>query len=204
LALLITADYTERLIKRNQNEITMNQNVSTFSAGMRYGLLGGVISIIIGLIMYLSGMVDYSTGKQDIVSQVLGYAVMIGAVILALKFYKDNNGHLSIGQGLGTSFFTGLFMGLLTAIWIYVFFSFIDPSLLDIIKEAAKENAMAGGQMSEEQYEQAEGMMNAFMSPGMMSVFGMLGTIFATFIVGLIASLIMKQDPNPLANTFKA
>lgn len=178
----------------------MDQNVSTFSAGMKYGLLGGVISIIVALVVYLTGMVDYASGQQDYVSQILSYAIMIGAVVLALKYFKENNGALSIGQGLGTSFFVGLFMGLLSAVWVYVFFNFIDPGLMDVIKDAAKENAISGGQMTEEQYEAAEGMMNTFMAPGMMSVMAVIGTIFMTFIIGLIASLIMKQNPNPLAD----
>jgi len=176
----------------------MNQNVSTFSTGMRYGLITGVATIILGLIMYLTGMADYSSGKQDTLSTILTYAIMIGGLFMAIKYFRDNNGSLTIGQGLGTSFYFGLFLGLLSAVWVYVFFNFIDPGLLDTIKEAAKENALAGGQMSEEQYEQAEGYMNAFMSPGIMAIMGLIGNIIMSFIIGLIVSLIMKKEGNPL------
>lgn len=177
----------------------MEQNVSTFSAGMRYGLLGGVTLVIIGLIMYLTGAVDYSSGKQDSLSQLLSFLILVTSVVLAIKYFKTENGSLSFGQGVGASFFTGLFMGIVQAVWVYVFFSFIDPGALELIQEATKEQTLASGQMSEEEYEQAESMMNAFTSPGVMSFMTVIMSIIFSLIIGLIASLIMKEEANPLA-----
>lgn len=178
----------------------MDQNVSTFSAGLKYGLIGGVTLVIIGLIMYLTGATDYSTGKQDPISQILSFLVLVLSVVLAIKFFKSNNHEaLSFGEGMGTSFYTGLFLGLVQGVWVYVFFNFIDPGVLEIIQEATKEQTLATGRMSEEEYEQAEGMMNAFTSPGVMSIMTIIMTVIFSLIIGVVSSLVMKEEANPLA-----
>jgi len=173
----------------------MMNKVSTTGAGMRYGLMAGLILIVMALVFYVTDLQDYSTGKQNIYSQILSWVIQIGAVILAIKYYKDtNDGMMSYGQGVVTSLMTGLFMGIVSAIWIYVFFNFIDTGALDLMVDATRENMMKNNGMTEDQVESAMGITKTLMSPPAMAGLAILFTPIITLVIGLVASAFIKND----------
>ena len=175
--------------------------VSPRPIALRYGSIASVILIVLGLVMYLGGMVDYEaaasgeSSSSDWMANILNLVVWIGAIVMAIKHHKNNElgGYISFGRGFYTGFLTSLFMGLIGAIWTYIFFSFVAPDAMDIMREAAL------NQMPEDQAEAAEGMMTMIMSPAIMAMSMFMVTLAVGSIISLIASAIMK-NPSPASS----
>lgn len=173
----------------------METSVSTTNAGLKYGLYTGLALIVFDLLLYVAGMKDPASPSAI---QYLGFVILIAGVVLAIKYYKDaNEGLLTYGQGLGSGTIAALIAGLIVAVYIILFFYLIDPGMIEEIREVAKTNAFKSNpNMTEEQWDQASGFMNAFTSPtamGIMSV--IIYTIFG-FITSLIAGAFMKNEQN--------
>lgn len=173
----------------------METSVSTTNAGMKYGLYTGLALIAFDLFLYVAGMKD--PADQGAL-QYVGFIILIGGVVLGIKYYKDNNeGLLTYGQGLGAGTVTALIAGIIVAAYIILFFYAIDPGMVDEIREVAKQNAMKSNpNMTDEQWDQASGIMNAMTSPTAMGIISIIMYVVVGFITSLIAGAIMKNDQN--------
>jgi hypothetical protein len=170
-----------------QNSTTL-ETVSTRSAGVRYGLIAAVIGIVYFLVLNAAGL-DMQEGAW----KWFGYVITIVLVVLAHKYYKDNNaGFMAYGQGVGIAFWLSLVSSVINSIFTYVYIKFIDTAFVDAIKEKQIEQ-MQGRGMSEEQIDQAMQISSMFMTPeaifGFALVFGIIGTV----IIGLIVSIFTQK-----------
>lgn len=162
---------------------------------IKYGGIGGAVTVLLGLIFYVTGMTDPedqgSTGNT--VANILNYAVLIGAIVMAIKYHKEQElgGYLTIGRSIGLGTLTGLIIGLIGAVWTVIFFTFIDPDMLETIREVAMEQAIAGGAPED----QIEGMMKFFTSVPFFAMAIILASVLMGLVVGLIAGAIMKKEP---------
>ncbi|MBA4144748.1 MAG: DUF4199 domain-containing protein [Azospira oryzae] len=165
---------------------------TTRAAGIRYGLILGVISITYFLILTLSGV-----GMQGPAGYV-SYLFVAGAIFLGHKYFKDNgNGYMSIGQGVGIAFWTGLISSVISSIFTFVYAKFIDSGFIDAIKDKQLEE-MENKNMSPEQIEQAMKITSSFMTPEVFLIMGIVMGIIGSVIVGLIVSIFTK-NANPEA-----
>lgn len=168
----------------------MENNVTTFNAGIRWGGITGGVLILFGLLMYVTGMSD---PYKESPLQHIGWIIVIGGVIMGIMYFKDNNeGIMSYGQGVGTATMVGLIAGIISAIWIFIFFKFIDPDMLEAIREFSFEKATESGEIPEEAEENMRKMMNTFTSPVVMSITSVLMYTITGLVVGLIGSAFMK------------
>jgi len=167
-------------------------DVSFWPTAIRYGGIAGVILIAFGLLMHLTGMTDYSGqgGATTWIQNIVTYGVWIGGIVMAVKYHRDQElgGFVSFGRAFGLGLVTALIMGIIGALWTYIFFSFIAPEAIDMIMEAAMEN------MPEGQAEATEGMMSAMMSPGAMTIWMIVGSLVGGGIISLIVAAIMKRE----------
>jgi predicted membrane protein len=93
-----------------------------------------------------------------------------------------------------------------TAIYSYVFLTFIDPSYLErIIAQALEETEtkMLEQGLSEEQIEPGLAMTRKFMSPAMMSTFSVLGSALFGAILSLLAAAFLKKEDKSFNGQFK-
>jgi hypothetical protein len=174
------------------------EEVSPWPTGSRYGLLAGLILIALSLGMYLSGLVDY-TGQDtasSVISNIITWGTIIVAVVLAVKQHRDTElgGLITFGRSFYVGFIVALIIGLVSAVWSYIFFAFVDPDLISTILEMSKEQMMDQQGMSASDAEDAMGMMSWMFSPAMFAVFGLVGSLFAGVIISLIIAAIMKRD----------
>lgn len=171
------------------------ETVSTFKTGARYGIITGLALVLLGLVYYLTGIQDFSELDTNWPTTIINYVVMAAGIILAQRYFKSQNEDtMSYGQGLGTGMSAALLIGIVSAIWILVFFHLIDPSLVEVIREAATEKALAGGDVTEEELESASGIMNFFTSPTFMAIAAVFATLIFGLIVSLISSAILKSN----------
>jgi len=167
---------------------TTTSTTSPSSVAIRFGLIIGFVSIIYSLILFVT-----ETNTNTTLSW-LGMIIPIVGIVLAYKAFKnENDGYMSYGQGLGIGTLLSAISGILSGLFTYVYVSFIDPTVLSRMREMQVLELEKKG-MSDEQIEQAQGMVEKFSGPGMMLVFAIIGGIVIGFIISLIVAAIMKNN----------
>ena len=165
------------------------------STAFKWGLYGGLAYVLFGLIMHLAGLADYTKRGGGVISQIGTYILWIGTVVMAIKAHRDEDlgGYITFGRSFLTGLLAGLMFAFVSAVWTYVFFSFISPDALDVIRDTAIAQMEERG-LDDAQIEQAEGMMNTFTSPGFLSLTSFFFTALISLIISLIAGAILKKN----------
>lgn len=131
----------------------------------------------------------------------LNMIIYIAIVVLALRTYKaGNNQGLKLGRAVGMGALIGLLGGLIAGVLLLLYYTVIDPGMLDQIIEAGQERTLEaiekqGVSLSPEQMEE-------MMDPERMRTWSLVGigagspimTCLACVIVALVAGLVMKND----------
>jgi hypothetical protein len=171
-----------------QQTTTGTAEVTTRSTGVRYGLIGAVVGIVYFLIITTLGM-DMTQGAW----RWLSYVISLVLLVLAHKYYKDNNGgYMAYGQGIGISFWYGLVSAGIGSVFTYFYVKFIDTGFIDMMKEKQLEQFEARG-MSDEQIEQAMNFSAMFMTPEAILIFGIVFGIIGIIILGLIVAIFTQK-----------
>ena len=91
------------------------------------------------------------------------YIVLVVGMVLGTKHYRDNvnGGYLNYGKCLGMGVMIGFFASLITSFYSYVFFTFIDPSIIQVMLDQAEQNMIDAG-TSDEEIELAMGYTKKF------------------------------------------
>ncbi len=161
------------------------------------GVQLGVVSVVFTLILYMMGGNALSYGGFLIP------IVFIVYMVLAVKAFKaSNEGVATFGEALLASWLTALIGGLISTIFTYVLYNFIDPDL----QVKATEQAMAmvetfaGDQMDEEQYDEMIEKIEGANSFGLTAqITNYITMSIMGFIVALIIAAITKKDKSEWA-----
>lgn len=160
---------------------------STARIALKWGIISAVFSIIYTTILYVTGL-----WTNPLLAWV-SYIVLAACIFMAMKEYKSmNSGFMGYGEGLGLGTLLSAVMGLLSAVYNYIYTSFVDTTITQKIIDLQRTEMEKRG-MSEEQIDQAMQMTASFMSPGLMFLFGVLGVVFVGFILSLIIAAIQKN-----------
>ena len=171
------------------------QDNSRLGNAIKFGGMMGIILVVTSLILYLVGMVDVESGKSGILGTLLSYVISVGALFLGISAYKKaNQNFLSLGDGVKQGMLIGIIGGLIVAIYNVIFFQFIEPDMLENIRETAIAQAEERGQINEDSEDMVGGMMNLFISPAFFFVTTIVMKFFLGLFVGLIAGAIMKNE----------
>lgn len=166
---------------------------TTTQTALKWGAIVGIYSIIQSVIGFVFKL-DPTQGAYQWVASILGIAVAIIGIVMAMRSFKaDNDGFMSYGQGLGIGTMMGGIAGLISGVFNYFYHTFIDPSFMERIKDAQLA-AMEEKGMSSEQIEQTMGFMNMLSNPSMAIVFAILGGVFLYFIISLIVAAVQKNE----------
>ena len=169
-------------------ENTTTPAVTPSSAGIRYGLLVGIITVIYSLILMATGM------EQKPVLGFVTFAILIVGIVLAHKYFKQHNGgFMSYGQGLGIATIMGAVIGTLSSVFRYIYVNFVDTEYTQRTLDLTRAKLETDG-VSDEQIEQAMSMTAKFMPTGPISiVWGILASAFFGFLLALIISAFTKN-----------
>ena len=176
--------------------------VSAWPVSIRHGLIWGAVSIAIGLIGYLMG-IDPVMPEQNMAAQIFiglfSLLVSIWAVRAAIKHHRDHElgGYLPLGRGVKVGALTGLIAGALSAVWMMLYVTVINPGFSESIREAQMAQFESQG-MSEDQIEMAINMSSWFTNPAFLGVSQMFGSLFYGLILGLIIGAVFKREPSGL------
>ncbi|MGI4871854.1 MAG: DUF4199 domain-containing protein [Janthinobacterium lividum] len=165
----------------------VNETPSPVAIGLRYGLLTGLVSVIISFGINALHM-ENSPAKW------LTLPVLVGGIFLAQQeFKKRNGGFMSFGQGLGIGTVLSAVTGMLSAIFSYVYMTFIDPDMMARAMEKVRTD-MEAKNMSAAQVDQAMAMSAKFTSGPIVLVSVVIGSIIIGFIISLIVSAFVKNE----------
>lgn len=158
-----------------------------------YALALTLSSAVLNLLLYFTG---YQTEKLAVGQHLnwIGMIIMVAVLWLGIKAVREENGAkgLSFGQGLGAGVLISLYSGLMSAVYNFVHFTFINTDYADyqieLIRAKWAEAGISGAQM-----EQAEAMTRKFMSPAITSTFVVIMAVLFGLLISLIISAILKR-----------
>jgi hypothetical protein len=101
------------------------------------------------------------------------------------------------GPALGTGVLTALVAAVTGAIVTYIYFSFVNPGMPDLIHQMQVAKMHAKG-MSDTDIERATGFMKIFTSPGVMACMQILGGMFFGTLISLVVAIFFRK---PVATT---
>ena len=156
-----------------------------------------ITGVYIAVVLILLSVVFYVTGNPfSKVSQYLTYPVFIGGVILAQITYKKAlGGTLTYGQAVASGVLALVFASVISGIYTFILFKFIDPSLQEQMRIFTEEQIVKQGKVSEEQLEMAVNIATKFQTPFMMLVMSIFGGAFMGLIISLITAIFTKKNP---------
>ena len=171
----------------------MDNRVSVWKANLNNGIILGFAGIIFTLVLYF---LDQTLNKN------LGYiwfVILIVVLVLMIKSYRDNylKGFITYGQSLGSGVVIMLYYSIISAIFGFILYSYIDPGLIEKML-AMSEEAMLDRGLPESAIEQGMKIQEKIMVPWVLGLGGILnGMLFGT-IISLIISIFIKREGNPL------
>lgn len=169
----------------------MEEKSTFWKSAMIYGLYIGIFFTLFSVILYVTGQTQNKT--MGYISFPL-YALAI--VLIQLQYRnKEMNGVMSYGQAVGIAVAAMLFSGIITALYTMILYSFIDPTLIDQIKNLQEQEMLKKG-LTEDQVEAAMAMSSKMMTPGWMSIMGLIGSVIIGTLISLISSIFVKKQPN--------
>jgi len=173
----------------------METKVNVWKANLNNGLILGIIGVVFTLLLYF---LDLLLNKS------LTYILLpINLIILyfMLKSYRDNflNGYMTYGQSVGAGVIIFLYSTIISVIFSYILYKFIDPGLIGKIL-ASTEETLAKKGMAQEQIDAAMTMTKKLMTPGFMTISGLIAGMFFGTIISLIMSIFTKKEGNPLVD----
>jgi hypothetical protein len=173
------------------NETTARPGM--FKSALTYGLLIGILLIVIHLVFYFAGAM---TSKY---MAYLYYAVMLAAIILATKAWRDEvmGGYIRYGQALGFGTLTIFLAAAMVGIYIFIFYKFVDPGALNELMVGAEQQMIEKNpNITDEELDMALTVSQKFMKPGFLGITSIFNYTFLGFVMSLITSIFMKKT-NP-------
>jgi hypothetical protein len=162
---------------------------SPLNAGMKFGLYTGLASITYFLIFYMMDIVPQGA------LQVIGYLIFIAGIYFGSLHHRNHelDGYMSYGRAFGAGALIVIFAALITAVFNYIFFAYIDPQYMDKMINMAEEDMIRKG-MSEEQINMGMEMTRKWTTPPMAAIFGFVGYVFSGVILSLLVALVTKKN----------
>ena len=170
---------------------------SLFQNALYFGVITGIVYILVSMLYYVldvdrTGWVNYIT-----------FVVLIAGIFFGTKTFRDkfSGGFLSYGRCLGSGVLISLVVGVIMAVFTYLFYAYFDTGELARLIEATEQNMVDKG-MTDEQIDQAMAISSKFMTPLTMSVSLIFGMVFWGTIFSLILSIFLKKENDGFDATF--
>ncbi len=168
---------------------------------IKNGLFMGVASILFTMVLYF---VDSS--------MMFGGVAYLGFLIPIYFMWKsateeraNNGGFMTFGEGLKAAFLAAVIGGLIAQLFSYILMNYIDPTLIDTLRETSIASAEKMISMFGDNEEAAEAMREAMeeqdFTPTLISTLTtyLVSLIFPTFVIALIIAAITKKQDQSFA-----
>ena len=172
---------------------------------LTYGFILALCGSLMSMGFYFTGFHD-TAAKLEIaqnIGMVLGMAIAIACIVLGMREKRSlakPDAAWGYGSALGTGIMVGLIGAVLTCIYTYCYFAFINPHMSDVIMQMQLDKMEAKG-MSADQIERAEPFIRKWMNPVMMTVSSFVMFFITNVVIALIAAAFVKNRPQTTTPT---
>lgn len=159
------------------------------ATGAYYGLLTGIGLIIFNLLLYILNL------QSSPYIGYFNYLIMIAAVWFAITSHRDKfqNGAISYGKSLSVGVLTMIYASFILAIYMYIYYKFIDVEAIDrYLLEA--EDALYKMGYSEDLIEQSIKTQKLFAGAGFFAFSSFLTYAIQGTVISLIVAIFTKRD----------
>lgn len=167
---------------------------------MKYGVFYGLASVAFTMLMYMMGPKMLFNMK---IMMPLSFIIPIIFMYLATKATRDEQeGLMSFGEALKPSFLTYAIGSLIAMLFTFIFYNFIDPSMLEVQQEVGADmaesmiNMVGGDQGAIEEAREAIMAEEPSFSFGQTMISWLTSLVLPGLIIALIMSAIMKKNPS--------
>ncbi len=172
--------------------LTMENQESTFKLALKPGLIISGVSVAISLVLWAT-VSDLNLQKK------IGYVTWLIVAFLYhyfTKLHRENNlgGAITYGSAFTFMFFMTIVTSIITMIYSYALFSYIDPSMVDTIRDQAAEKLYQQNNLTGDQIDKAIEMQNMWITPLVMAIFSFFGSIFFGTLLSLVVAIFVKKD----------
>jgi uncharacterized membrane protein len=171
---------------------------SGWPLALKYALILAFATIAINLFFYIINpkSVESTWSVIGIIQLLLTIIVSIYVFTVAAKMRRNHDleGVMSYDKSLSFMMKMSLPAALFINFYIFIFFAYINPELLQKIMETQIEK-MANSGKTDEEIEQAMRFVQIFNTPTVLSILGTIITLIKLFICALIASIFTKKEP---------
>jgi hypothetical protein len=171
----------------------MEEKRSVWKETLNYGIILGLISVGLSVLTYMFDL----TFKTWIIWPSLLISVLV--LYFLLRSYRDhyNNGYITYGKSVGAGVVINIYAAIITAIYVYVLYSFIDPGLIEKSLAVVEERLIEKG-LPDSAIDQAMQIQAKMMKPWFTTMMSTLSSVFYGLILSLIVSLLIMKKGNPL------
>jgi ABC-type sugar transport system permease subunit len=160
-----------------------------------YALTLTMCGAVLNLLLYFTGFQTekLATGQYF---QWIGFIVMIAVLWLGIKAVREESEgrYLTYGKGVGSGVLISLYSGLMSSIYSYIHFKFVNPEFADYQIALIRPKWEAAG-LGDAQIEQAEKMTRMMMGAGVQAVLTPIMAVLFGLIISLIIAAILKRNP---------
>ncbi len=166
---------------------------TTTQTALKWGAIAGVISIVSSLVNYLTDA-QIQGGALQWGVMAFGFVVMAAVLWLAMGEFKTNNGgFMTYGQGLGIGTLMGAISGVVSAVFNYVYVTFIDTTFTGRMMEFQTQKMEEQG-LDPAAIEKGMEYGKMFSSPGFMFVLIIFTSVLFYFLFSLVVAAIQRKD----------
>ena len=159
-----------------------------------YALTLTICGAVFNLLMFFTG---YQTEKLAAGQQLQWIGLIMMGVVLWLGIkavrQESENQAMSYGRGVGTGVLISLYSGLMSSVYQFIHFKFVNPNFADYQIEMLRSKWAAAG-MGDAQMEQAEHFTRMMMTPLMSAILAPIFVVVVGLIISLIIAIFLKRN----------
>jgi hypothetical protein len=166
-----------------------------------YGFVSALAGAFLVMILYFTGM-HSDPAKLALagwIGGVCGLGIVITCITLGVKAARADtpaDKPFGYGQALWGGTQVAVVSALLSSIFTYCYYAFINPGLLELMVQDRMTKLEASG-VSSDRIEKAEAGMRMLMGPAPQAVVGLIaGCIFGFIIALIVAAVVQKRAPS--------
>lgn len=161
-------------------------------AALTYGGIFSVALVLLSVVLEVTGL------SYKVWANYLSIPLIIGLLIYTLTAYKKEylGGFAKFEQLMLMTLLMALVAALISTLYSFIYMTWIDPDMLDKIKNMQYEMLMNNPRIPEEAIDDSMDMFEKMKSKPLMLVFGFVGTYLRILFWGLIiAAIVKKKNP---------
>lgn len=160
-----------------------------------YALTLTMCGAVLNLLLYFTGFQTEKLATGQYI-QWIGFIVMIAVLWLGIKAVREESEgkYLTYGKGVGSGVLISLYSGLMSSVYSFIHFKFVNPEFADYQIALIRPKWEAAG-LGDAQMEQAEKMARVMMGPVAQAVMTPIMVVLIGLIISLIIAAILKRNP---------